>query len=82
MKSAAPKVLHVVGGQPMLAHVLATARSLNAAKIVVVIAEDAGEVSSLAEKFGAETAIQKSPLGTGHAVVAAEGALKISPATF
>ncbi len=76
MKSALPKVMHRVGGQPMLAHVLATARAMGATKIVVVTAEDAGDVVGLAEKFGAETATQKVPLGTGHAVMAAESALK------
>ena len=30
MKSSLPKVLHQVGGRPMLAHVLETARSLGA----------------------------------------------------
>ncbi len=76
MKSARPKVMHAVGGQPMLAHVLNVARALHAAKIVVVSAEGADEVAALAEKSGATTAIQKAPLGTGHAVMAAESALK------
>jgi bifunctional UDP-N-acetylglucosamine pyrophosphorylase / glucosamine-1-phosphate N-acetyltransferase len=79
MKSAAPKVMHRVGGQPMLAHVLNVARGLRAAKIVVVIGEDADEVAALAKKSGAATAIQKAPLGTGHAVMAAENALKNFP---
>jgi bifunctional UDP-N-acetylglucosamine pyrophosphorylase/glucosamine-1-phosphate N-acetyltransferase len=76
MKSAAPKVLHAIGGQPMLVHVLAIARAMAAEKIVVVTAEDAAGVSALAAKWNAQTAIQKQQLGTGHAVMAAESALK------
>lgn len=76
MKSARPKVLHAVGGQPMLAHVLAAARALKAEKIVVVAPENAEGVSPLAAQWDAQTAIQKSPLGTGHAVMAAENTLK------
>ncbi len=76
MKSARPKVLHAVGGEPMLAHVLAAARALGAEKIVVVTAEDAEGVSALAAKWNAQSAIQKPQLGTGHAVMAAENALK------
>ena len=41
MKSALPKVLHQIGGRPMLGHVLAVARALGAARIVVVTAPDA-----------------------------------------
>ena len=40
MKSARPKVLHVIGGQPMLAHVLVTAKGLKAERIVVVTSAD------------------------------------------
>jgi bifunctional UDP-N-acetylglucosamine pyrophosphorylase/glucosamine-1-phosphate N-acetyltransferase len=76
MKSALPKVLHAIGGQPMLAHLLATAKALNADKIVVVTAQDGEAVRQLAAGAGAATAIQKAQLGTGDAVRAAEGALK------
>ena len=36
MKSALPKVLHPIAGKPMLAHVVDTARNLNAKRISVV----------------------------------------------
>lgn len=75
MKSALPKVLHAVGGRPMLAHVLATAKSLGAVRMVVVIAANADPVAALAHDWGAESAVQTRQLGTGHALLAAEGAL-------
>jgi bifunctional UDP-N-acetylglucosamine pyrophosphorylase/glucosamine-1-phosphate N-acetyltransferase len=75
MKSALPKVLHAIGGRPMLAHVLATAKALGAVRIVVVIAPNAQDVAALAREWGAESAVQDRQLGTGHAVLAAEAAL-------
>ncbi|TMJ29535.1 MAG: hypothetical protein E6G95_06685, partial [Alphaproteobacteria bacterium] len=69
MKSALPKVLHPVAGQPMLAHVLASVARLKPAKVVGVIAPGASQV---AKAFAPHpTAVQKKPLGTGDAVKAA-----------
>lgn len=76
MKSALPKVLHAIGGRPMLGHVLAAAHALNAARIAVVTAPGAESVASLARQAGAETCVQERQLGTAHAVLAAEKALK------
>ena len=75
MKSAVPKVLHAVGGRPMLAHVLGSAKALGAARIVVVTAPDAEAVAKVACEWGAEAVVQERQLGTGHAVLAAEKAL-------
>jgi bifunctional UDP-N-acetylglucosamine pyrophosphorylase / glucosamine-1-phosphate N-acetyltransferase len=72
MKSALPKVLHPIGGQPMLAHVLAVAKGLGAARIVVVTAPDGKPAADLAEQWGAETVLQDRQLGTGHAVLQAQ----------
>jgi len=74
MKSALPKVLHGVGGKPMLGHVLETARALNPARVVVV----AGVGRKLVEDyvhahFGfAGVAVQQPQNGTGHAVQCAK----------
>jgi bifunctional UDP-N-acetylglucosamine pyrophosphorylase / glucosamine-1-phosphate N-acetyltransferase len=72
MRSALPKVLHPLGGLPMLAHVIAQARALNAARIVVVYGHG-GE--AVPEAFADEVkagglvfARQKDQLGTAHAV--------------
>jgi len=75
MKSALPKVLHRIGGRPMLGHVLAVARALGAARIVVVTAPDAAPVAALAKEWGADSVVQDSQLGTGHAVLASRPAL-------
>jgi bifunctional UDP-N-acetylglucosamine pyrophosphorylase/glucosamine-1-phosphate N-acetyltransferase len=76
MKSALPKVMHAIGGRPMLAHVLAVTKALKAARVVVVTAPDAVPAAALAKEWGAETVVQQRQLGTGHAVLAAEAALK------
>jgi bifunctional UDP-N-acetylglucosamine pyrophosphorylase/glucosamine-1-phosphate N-acetyltransferase len=75
MKSALPKVLHRIGGRPMLAHVLAVARALEAERVVVVTAPDAAAIDALAKEWGAVSAVQDRQLGTGHAVLAARSAL-------
>jgi bifunctional UDP-N-acetylglucosamine pyrophosphorylase / glucosamine-1-phosphate N-acetyltransferase len=75
MKSALPKVMHAVGGRPMLANVLEVARALGAARTIVVAAADAEPVVELARRWDAATVVQDPPLGTGHAVLAAEGLL-------
>ena len=75
MKSTLPKVLHRIAGRPMLGHVLAVARALGAARMVVVTAPGAEQVAALAKEWGAESAIQDRQLGTGHAVMAARPAL-------
>ena len=37
MKSAVPKLLHPLAGAPIVAHVLATARALDAAHVITVV---------------------------------------------
>ena len=65
MKSALPKVLHPVAGQPMVAHVLASVGRLKPTKVVGVIAPGA---ESVAKAFAPHpTVVQKKPLGTGDA---------------
>ena len=72
MKSALPKVMHGIAGRPMLAHVLAVAKALDAVRIVVVTAPGAQAVTKLAAEWGAETVVQERQLGTGHAILTAE----------
>jgi bifunctional UDP-N-acetylglucosamine pyrophosphorylase/glucosamine-1-phosphate N-acetyltransferase len=74
MNSALPKVLHPVGGQPMLAHVLDRADELAPAAIHVVINPDRPEVQELrSESLSAPLhwVPQTERLGTGHAVMQA-----------
>ncbi len=76
MKSALPKVLHEIGGQPMLAHVLAAAQTLNAAGIHVVYGHGGEQVRSWFERtypgeLRVHWAPQQQQLGTAHAVAQA-----------
>jgi bifunctional UDP-N-acetylglucosamine pyrophosphorylase/glucosamine-1-phosphate N-acetyltransferase len=72
MKSALPKVLHPLGGRPMLDHVLATACSLKPKKIILVIGHGADSVKDHVVKnwqgLPVDFALQDPPQGTGHAV--------------
>ena len=68
MRSQLPKVLHAVGGQPMLAHTVATAKALGAAKIIVVHGHGGEQVQRVIGDDQLEWVEQKEQLGTGHAV--------------
>ena len=46
MKSSLPKVLHSIGGRPLVGHVLATARSLAPTSILVVVRHERDMVAS------------------------------------
>ena len=76
MKSALPKVLHAIAGRPMLAHVLAVAKAMEAARVVVVTSPGADAVAALAREWDAQAVVQERQLGTGHAVLTAEASLK------
>jgi len=74
MKSDLPKVLHPLAGRPMLSQLLATLEALGPTKqIVVVSPENQDAITSNIP--GLETAVQSSPRGTGHAVLAAQDKL-------
>ena len=69
MKSSLPKVLQKVAGRPMLAHVIATARTLAPAGIHVVYGHRGDQVrAAFADQPDLQWAEQARQLGTGHAV--------------
>jgi bifunctional UDP-N-acetylglucosamine pyrophosphorylase/glucosamine-1-phosphate N-acetyltransferase len=68
MRSDLPKVLHPLGGRPLLAHALDTAHRLGAAAIHVVIGHGADQVRRAFAQSGVHWVIQERQLGTGHAV--------------
>ncbi|HET6395318.1 MAG TPA: bifunctional UDP-N-acetylglucosamine diphosphorylase/glucosamine-1-phosphate N-acetyltransferase GlmU [Pseudoxanthomonas sp.] len=69
MKSALPKVLQPIGGRPMLAHVIDTARALGPAGIHVVYGHGGDAVrAAFAGQEDLAWAEQARQLGTGHAV--------------
>ncbi len=75
MKSALPKVLHKVGGKPMVQHVIDTAAQIEHASLHVVIGHGADQVQSLLECQSVQVALQAEQLGTGHAVAQAMSAV-------
>jgi bifunctional UDP-N-acetylglucosamine pyrophosphorylase / glucosamine-1-phosphate N-acetyltransferase len=65
MRSLMPKVMHPVGGRPMVSHLLSTVASADIERVVVVVNPD---MTDLAGALGsADIAIQDQALGTGHA---------------
>lgn len=75
MQSKKQKILHEVGGRPMVAHVFEAAASISTSRPVLVIGP--GEEGALA-LFGerAEYVVQPQQLGTGHATMMAEPVLR------
>ncbi|MGM0450137.1 MAG: bifunctional UDP-N-acetylglucosamine diphosphorylase/glucosamine-1-phosphate N-acetyltransferase GlmU [Pseudomonadota bacterium] len=71
MKSSLPKVLHSLAGQPLLHHVLDSARHLNPDGLHVVIGHGADRVCDTTPATDIQWVIQKEQLGTGHAVAQA-----------
>lgn len=71
MKSSMPKVLHKVGGVPMVEQVLRAVKAAGTQRQVVVVGFGGEAVQ---EYLGdrAETVVQEQQLGTGHAVMQAE----------
>ena len=77
MNSDLPKVLHRLGGVPLLAHGLALGREIEAARQIVVTGFGANAVAEAAHQFEpeAEIVFQEQQLGTGHAANQAREAL-------
>ena len=74
MKSALPKVLHAVGGQSMLRHVMTAAEQAGAKRTIVVVGFGGDQVQA---EIGAaaEYVLQAEQLGTGPAMMQAQPAL-------
>jgi bifunctional UDP-N-acetylglucosamine pyrophosphorylase/glucosamine-1-phosphate N-acetyltransferase len=68
MRSSLPKVLHPIGGKPLLQHVLDTAHAFEGAAIHVVIGHGAELVRKQFAGAGVHWVVQAEQLGTGHAV--------------
>ena len=77
MKSALPKVLHKVGGRAMVDWSIELARQVGCEKIIVVVSKTSDELRAhIVSQLGENAiAVQDPPLGTGHAVRAAEAAM-------
>jgi bifunctional UDP-N-acetylglucosamine pyrophosphorylase/glucosamine-1-phosphate N-acetyltransferase len=71
MRSELPKVLHPLGGRPLLAHVIETSRKLGADRICVVYGHGGEQVRARFPDSDLQWALQDPPLGTGHALAQA-----------
>ena len=68
MRSSLPKVLHALGGKPLLSHVLDTARTLNPTKLCVVYGYGGEAVAKAIPATDIAWVLQPEQKGTGHAV--------------
>jgi len=75
MKSRTPKVLHRLGGRPLIQHVIDTASALGARRTIVITGHGADDVegwlrasSAAAGRASPDFVRQEPQLGTGHAV--------------
>ena len=71
MYSKIPKVLHNVGGQPMLARVVETAQNLQPEAIHVIIGHGSEQIREALPTLPVNWITQEEQLGTGHAVLQA-----------
>ena len=76
LKSQLPKVLHEVGGKPLLAHVIAAAtRVVPPTDIFAIIGHEANRVRSAVAHTGVNFVLQSEQRGTGHALMVARAPL-------
>jgi bifunctional UDP-N-acetylglucosamine pyrophosphorylase/glucosamine-1-phosphate N-acetyltransferase len=77
MKSSRPKILHALAGIPIIGHVLATARELDPAHVIVVVRHERDDVADAVSALLPEALIvdQDEIAGTGRAVEVAIAAL-------
>lgn len=74
MRSAVPKVLHPIGGRPLLGHAVHAAAALDPAHLVVVLGHGRDQVGPYVDTLSGELqrdvvpAVQDEQRGTGHAV--------------
>jgi len=76
LKSRHPKVLHEIGGKPLLAHVIAAAaKVVPPADIFAIIGHEADRVRAALAHTGVNFVLQAEQRGTGHALMVARDAL-------
>ncbi len=77
LKSKRPKVLHEIGGKPLLMHVIAAAGKVVAPEhIFAVIGHEAERVRAAVAAMGIRFVEQTEQRGTGHAIQCAAGAIR------
>jgi bifunctional UDP-N-acetylglucosamine pyrophosphorylase/glucosamine-1-phosphate N-acetyltransferase len=76
MRSDVPKILHPLGGRPMVGHVLDVCRRLGVKRTLVVIGYQADRVREVLATYPVEFVLQEDQRGTAHAVLQCEAALQ------
>jgi UDP-N-acetylglucosamine diphosphorylase/glucosamine-1-phosphate N-acetyltransferase len=76
MNSDLPKVLHTLGGRPLVEHVLSSAREIEPNRLIVITGHRRNEVQERVTGDGVEFVVQEPQLGTGHAVRQTQPALR------
>ncbi len=77
LKSKRPKVLHEVGGKPLLAHVISAAGNVVAPQnIYAIVGHEADLVQTTVAGTGVAFVRQEPQRGTGHALMCARDALR------
>ena len=77
LKSKRPKVLHEIGGKPLLAHVIsAAAQIVPPQDIYVVVGHEAERVKEAVASTGVNFVLQAEQRGTGHAIQTVREAVK------
>jgi len=71
MCSKTPKVLHKLGGQPLIERVIASAKALNPTNIFVIYGQQGERVKTFVNDESVTWVHQAEQLGTGHAVLQA-----------
>lgn len=82
MRSALPKVLHHLGGKPLLVNVVETAQTLSPEKICVIYGHGGAHVIQALPDYDLVWIEQAEQLGTGHALMQALPALEKEGATL
>jgi bifunctional UDP-N-acetylglucosamine pyrophosphorylase/glucosamine-1-phosphate N-acetyltransferase len=82
LKSRRPKVLHEIGGQALLLHVIAAAKTIApASKIYCIVGHEAASVRAAVEHTGVHFVHQPEQRGTGHALQMLEQHLRLTGTT-
>jgi bifunctional UDP-N-acetylglucosamine pyrophosphorylase/glucosamine-1-phosphate N-acetyltransferase len=83
MKSTRPKVLHQIAGAALIDYVLDAAETLSPRSTTIVVGHQAETVkAALAGRRGLTFVVQEPQLGTAHALLAAEPAVKSASGTL